>query len=87
MKRAGPSSTNLIGLQRELNRWRRSQPRRTALPEAMWQSAATLAGSEGVSAVARTLRVDPHQLHLLLWNGDPSQTTVAPMWRAVATTG
>ena len=35
-------------------------------------------GSEG-----HTVRLDPHQLHLLLWNGDPSQTTVAPMWRAV----
>lgn len=34
-----------------------------------------------------TARVDPHQLHLLLWNGDPSRTGVAPMWRAVATAG
>ncbi len=30
------------------------------------------------------VRVDPHQLHLLLWNGDPSRAAVAPMWRAVA---
>jgi transposase len=35
-------------------------------------------GSEG-----HTVRLDPHQLHLLLWNGDPSQAPVAPMWRAV----
>jgi len=35
----------------------------------------------------RTLRVEPHQLHLLLWNGNPSQTTVAPMWRAVVPAG
>ena len=38
-------------------------------------------------AAGHTVRIDPHQLHLLFWNGDPSQTTVAPMWRAVATTG
>jgi transposase len=35
----------------------------------------------------RTARVDPHQLHLLLWNGDPSRARVAPLWRAVAVAG
>lgn len=29
------------------------------------------------------LRLHPHQLHLLLWNGDPAQAKAAPMWRAV----
>lgn len=29
------------------------------------------------------VRIDPHQLHLLLWNGDPSRAVVAPMWRAI----
>lgn len=28
-------------------------------------------------------RVDTHQLHLLFWNGDPSRTEAAPMWRAL----
>jgi len=28
-------------------------------------------------------RLDPHQLHLLLWNGDPTQTQSAPMWRRI----
>lgn len=28
-----------------------------------------------------SLRWDPHQLHLLLWNGDPAQGGAAPMWR------
>jgi len=28
-------------------------------------------------------RLDPHQLHALLWNGDPSQSHTAPLWRAV----
>ena len=31
-----------------------------------------------------TLRLDPHQLHLLLWNGDPSRAQAAPMWRPLA---
>ena len=34
-----------------------------------------------------TLRVDPHQLHLLLWNGDPASAQTAPMWRALTPTG
>ena len=32
-----------------------------------------------------SLRLDPHQLHLLLWNGDPAKTAAAPMWRPVET--
>ena len=32
------------------------------------------------------LRLDPHQLHLLLWNGDPTQAQAAPLWRRVPTT-
>ena len=34
-----------------------------------------------------TLRVDPHQLHLLLWNGNPTGVKTAPMWRALTPTG
>src|SRR5437867_5948769 len=29
------------------------------------------------------LGLDPHQLHLLLWNGDPSRAHTAPLWRRV----
>lgn len=29
------------------------------------------------------LRWDPHQLHLLLWNGNPASATAAPMWKPV----
>ena len=28
-----------------------------------------------------TVRLDPHQLHLLLWNGDPTKAATAPLWR------
>ncbi len=33
------------------------------------------------------LRLDAHQLHLLLWNGDPAKVQAAPMWRPLAATG
>jgi len=33
------------------------------------------------------LRLEPHQLHLLLWNGDPSRAVAAPLWRAVPVAG
>lgn len=32
-----------------------------------------------------TVRLGPHELHLLLWNGDPSQAKTAPLWRPIAT--
>ena len=34
-----------------------------------------------------SLRLEPQQLHLLLWNGDPAKTGTAPLWRSVAPTG
>lgn len=34
-----------------------------------------------------SLRLDPHQLHLLLWNGNPTQAQAAPLWRRVTTAG
>jgi transposase len=34
-------------------------------------------------ASGASLRLDPHQLHLLLWNGDPSRAQAAPLWRRV----
>lgn len=39
------------------------------------------------SGEAGVCRVDPHQLHLLLWNGDPSSAQTAPLWRPVALAG
>jgi transposase len=34
-------------------------------------------------AQGASLRWDPHQLHLLLWNGNPASATAAPMWKPV----
>lgn len=32
-------------------------------------------------------RLEAHELHLLLWNGDPSRAAVAPLWRPVVAEG
>jgi len=32
-------------------------------------------------------RVEPHQLQLLLWNGNPTQAKTAPLWRPIAVAG
>jgi transposase len=34
-----------------------------------------------------TLPLEPHQLHLLLWNGDPLQAHAAPLWRPLPVVG
>jgi transposase len=31
-----------------------------------------------------SLRLEAHQLQLLLWNGDPAKASAAPLWRPVA---
>jgi len=38
------------------------------------------------SGAAGPLRLDAHQLHLLLWNGDP-RAKAAPLWRPVEVAG
>ena len=32
---------------------------------------------------AATSRLDVHQMHLLLWNGNPPSAQAAPLWRSV----
>lgn len=39
------------------------------------------------SETGAALPLDPHQLHLLLWNGDPTQAHTAPLWRRVPVAG
>ena len=45
-------------LQRQLDQFRSTQPRRTRLPESMWQAAVELAREHGVYSVAHPLRLD-----------------------------
>jgi hypothetical protein len=45
-------------LQRQLEQYRSTQPRRSKLPEELWQTAVKLARQYGVYPVAHTLRLD-----------------------------
>ncbi|HEY4050335.1 MAG TPA: hypothetical protein VGM27_26015 [Acidobacteriaceae bacterium] len=45
-------------LQRQLEQFRSNQPRRTKLPESLWQVAVELARQYGVYPVAQPLRLD-----------------------------
>lgn len=62
MARTRFSATDLNQLRHQLDRWRQSQSGATRLPEALWTSAATLALTHGVGAVARALRLDYNKL-------------------------
>src|SRR6266513_4088904 len=44
--------------QRQLDQFRSTQPRRTKLPESLWQAAVELARQHGVYSVAHPLRLD-----------------------------
>jgi len=60
--RNGFSATDLNELQRQLAAWRGAQRGRSRLPEQLWTAAATVAKTDGVSWVARALRLDYHRL-------------------------
>lgn len=62
MRGNGFSSTDLVALQREVAAWRRAQRGRSRIPEDVWAAAAALAGSEGMSRVARALHLDYYKL-------------------------
>ena len=48
----------ILQLQRQLDQFRSIQPRRTKLPESLWQAAVELARQHGVYSVAPPLRLD-----------------------------
>jgi transposase len=39
------------------------------------------------STRAASLPLTPHQLHTLLWNGDPARSSTAPLWRPLKSLG
>ena len=51
-------SEPILQLQRQLDQFRSTQPRRTKLPESLWQAAVELARQHGVYPVAHPLRLD-----------------------------
>ena len=48
----------IVQLQRQLDQFRSTQPRRTKLPESLWQAAVELARQHGVYSGAHPLRLD-----------------------------
>jgi hypothetical protein len=57
-KSTAPGPEPILQLQRQLDEFRRTRPRRTKLPESLWQTAVELARQHGVYAVAQPLRLD-----------------------------
>src|ERR1700730_7070117 len=57
-------------LQRQLDQFRSTRPRRTKLPESLWQAAVELAPQHGIYSVAHPLRLDYRGLKKRL--GEPS---------------
>jgi hypothetical protein len=53
-----PIPESIAHLRRQLDQFRRTQPRRTKLPEELWQAAVELARQHGVYPVAHPLRLD-----------------------------
>lgn len=49
-------------LRERIARWRRTREKRSAMPEALWQEAVTLARKKGTYAVARGVKVDYQSL-------------------------
>src|SRR5438477_13044528 len=59
MKRENtPIPEPVAQLQRQLEQFRSTQPRRTKLPESLWEAAVKLARQHGVYPVAHPLRLD-----------------------------
>ena len=57
-KSTAPIPEAITQLQRQLDQFRSTQPRRTKLPESLWQAAVELARQHGVYSVAHPLRLD-----------------------------
>ena len=57
-KSTPPIPEAIVQLQRQLDQFRRTQPKRTKLPEPLWQAAVDLARQHGIYPVAHPLRLD-----------------------------
>ena len=57
-RKSTPIPEPIAQLQRQLDQFRSTQPRRTKLPESLWQAAVELARQYGVYPVARPLGLD-----------------------------
>ena len=57
-RKSTPIPESIAQLRRQLDQFRSTQPRRTKLPESLWQAAVELARQHGVYPVAHPLRLD-----------------------------
>jgi hypothetical protein len=57
-RKSTPIPEPIAQLQRQLDQFRSTQPRRTKLPESLWQAAVELARQHGVYPVSHPLRLD-----------------------------
>jgi hypothetical protein len=57
-RKSTPIPEPIVQLQRQLDQFRGTHPRRTKLPESLWQAAVELASQHGVYSVAHPLRLD-----------------------------
>lgn len=53
-----PIAESILQLQQQLDQFRSTRPKRTKLPESLWQAAVELARQHGVYPVAHPLRLD-----------------------------
>ena len=53
---------DLLKLRRQLDSWRKAQPGRARVPAEVWELAAALARTHGISRVSRTLRLSFYKL-------------------------
>ena len=53
-----PIPEAIVQLQRQFDQFRSTQPRRTKLPESLWEAAVELAREHGIYSVAHPLRLD-----------------------------
>ena len=68
-RKSTPIPAPIAQLQRQLDQFRSAQPRRTKLPESLWQAAVDLARQHGVYSVAHPLRLDYMRLKKRLGGG------------------
>ena len=57
-RKSAPIPESIAELRSQLDQFRRTRPRRTKLPESLWQAAVELARQHGVYPVAHPLRLD-----------------------------
>ena len=71
--RSGPVPDSIKQLGEQLQQFRSTHPRRTKLPEALWQAAVEEARQHGTYLVAHTLRLDYSNLQKRLGSAPPQR--------------